>query len=105
MTSSADDEMEKLLQKFAIKIAAAQEIRTYLIGGEALPRIRFGDAGGEESYESDEPCDFCRASKGQFHIVGCAGERCPKCENTLIQCECLRSADDEWPDIFEGFDL
>jgi hypothetical protein len=53
------------------EIAHAQTITHYVVDGAPLPRIRFGDAGGDEDYESDETCGDCAVAKGQLHVVYC----------------------------------
>jgi hypothetical protein len=79
-------------REWRAQIAAAQANTHYLVDGVPFPRIRFGDAGGDEHRESDETCIGCYVRKGQFHVVGCDAERCPRCEGHAVGCLCF--ADD-----------
>jgi len=48
---------------------------------------------GKETYISDfytkfTYCDDCVAKQGEYHLLGCDLEPCPKCGEQLISCDC-----------------
>lgn len=75
------------------EIAAAQEERTYLIGGEEQSRIPFGS---ERPPWRGERCGDCDVRRGQLHVVGCDVEDCPACGGQAIMCGC-RDPDETEP--------
>jgi hypothetical protein len=76
------------------KIRDAQEIRCVSIDGVDFDRVRYGDE--EEDWGAkDHPCHDCAVLKGQFHVPGCDGERCPRCKGQMIGCDCPVDSDDE----------
>ena len=76
------------------KIEAAQLITHYIIGGEAIPRVRYGDE--QDDWGADrQPCHDCGVLKGQFHVgPGCDVERCPSCGGQVIGCDCDYEGDE-----------
>jgi hypothetical protein len=71
----------------------SQSRREYVIGGVAVPRVRYGD-------ETDDwganrgVCHDCAAAKGQYHAFGqCDAERCPVCGGQAIGCDCEYEGD------------
>jgi hypothetical protein len=75
------------------KIVAAQRLTTYVIGGAVHPRVAFGDE--EEDWGANcGPCHDCAVKKGQLHVPGCDGERCPACGGQAISCDCDYEDDD-----------
>jgi hypothetical protein len=70
-------------------IRAAQEVSHYTFDdGQTLARIRYGDE--EWGTAADErSCYDCAVIKGQYHVgPDCAVEQCPRCGNTLAECDC-----------------
>lgn len=77
------------------KIAAAQLITHYEIGGQLLPRVKYGDE--EDDWGADRvPCHDCGVVKGQYHVgPACDVERCPSCGGQVIGCDCEYAGDDD----------
>ncbi len=68
------------------KIDEAQQLGTYTVGDERLPRIRFGEE--QILWPTDLPCEICGVKKGQYHVPGCNHEECPNCGNQVMVCRC-----------------
>jgi hypothetical protein len=70
------------------RIDAAQAITHYVIGSNAISRIRYGEE--PDDWGADrQPCHHCGVIKGQFHVGPvCDVERCPGCGGQVISCEC-----------------
>ena len=58
------------------KIAAAQTLTHYTIGGQRIARIHFGD---DDPRWGQKPCLDCGVLKGQLHVPDCEYEKCPGC--------------------------
>ncbi len=76
------------------EIQAAQKVATYLIGGNELARVRYGDE-PEDWGANKRPCHDCAVLKGQLHVLGCDVERCPLCGGQVITCDCPDEGDGE----------
>lgn len=75
------------------KIAAAQSHMEWVINGQAVPRVRFGEE--PDDWGADRgPCRDCVVVKGEFHVVGCDVERCPNCGGQVIGCDCPYDGDE-----------
>ncbi len=75
------------------KIEAAQEETTYIIDGTIYPRIAYGNE--EEDWGANKgPCHDCAVIKGQLHVPGCDGERCPVCGGQAMCCDCEYEGDE-----------
>lgn len=65
----------------------------------AYERVKYGNESsvylkfyGREMFENNyKYCGDCSATVGEFHMLGCDCELCPKCGNQLISCECFSS--------------
>ena len=60
------------------QIQKAQKQSTYIISGSSYSRVRYGD----EDFDwgaSEHPCGDCNVHKGEFHVIGCDVEQCPRC--------------------------
>ena len=79
------------------KIAAAQNIPSFILDGHSVSRISYGAEKNDWGAER-QPCDDCRVIKGEFHVPGCDIEECPVCHDQLISCECSfeDSSDLDW---------
>lgn len=76
------------------RIRAAQEQTTWMVGGKEFPRVRFGDE--EDDWGADRgPCHDCAVIKGELHVQGCDGERCPACGGQVIGCDCSYDGDED----------
>jgi hypothetical protein len=95
MSISLKDELEK-----------EQGRADITLDGEIFKRIPYGSSkeysGLDLGDYSSRPCGDCKAGKGQFHLLGCDIERCPKCGRQLLSCRC-KTADFEKPDMTEEF--
>ena len=50
------------------------------------------------TYHFSEPsgrCHDCGIKHGNYHHFGCDVERCPRCGDQLISCDCLFADDDD----------
>jgi hypothetical protein len=77
------------------KIQEAQLQSAYVIEGEEYPRVRYGEEHDDEWDAGRVPCHDCRVVKGQFHVVGCDVEQCPRCGGQVITCDCPYDEEDE----------
>ena len=88
-TEFVDYNGTKVVVGWPEQIEASQNIKAYSIGGMQYPRVPYGseamDWGADEG-----PCGDCAVVKGQFHVVDCDVERCPKCSGQAIWCDCVR---------------
>jgi hypothetical protein len=76
-----------VIRSWPERIRAAQEQTDYLIAGLDYDRVRYGDEDpvwGTARY----PCRDCAVIEGEFHVPGCAVERCPKCAGQAMCCDC-----------------
>ncbi|MCA8914686.1 MAG: hypothetical protein KDB90_04675 [Planctomycetes bacterium] len=83
-----------MVEGWSERIEEAQKQPTISIGGHLFDRVRYGEE--SEDWGADEhPCHGCRVVKGEVHVMGCDGERCPACGGQIIWCDCPFD-DDEW---------
>lgn len=69
------------------ELRKAQELATYMIGGELYERLVFGEEPGRKG-RPETPCPGCAARVGEFHVSGCEYETCPACLNPALECSC-----------------
>jgi hypothetical protein len=74
------------------RLEQAQRQTTVSLGGQMIPRIRYGNEGRGWGTPS-EPCRDCAAIRGEFHVPGCDMERCPACHAQAIACGCSYDAE------------
>ena len=83
----------KVAAEWPEKIIAAQSVHTYEINDEPYRRIRYGEE-AEDWGANDGPCHDCAVIKGQYHVPRiCDVERCPRCGEQVISCDCHYEAD------------
>jgi hypothetical protein len=72
------------------EILSEQYKNILLIDGKEYERIRYGSSleGFDNIEYAKRPCHDCQVVEGQIHLLGCDMERCPKCRNQLISCNC-----------------
>lgn len=63
----------------------SQSLIGFIIEGETMPRVRFGD---EENRMSLMSCPECNVGIGSYHMLGCTVEQCPLCEGKAYGCAC-----------------
>jgi hypothetical protein len=68
------------------RFETAQNTFYYSVSGRLLERIRFGDEIDGEATVA--PACACTAVDGEFHVPGCARERCPECGGVAVDCSC-----------------
>jgi hypothetical protein len=82
-------ERERMEAEMQTELAEGQAFTRCEVLGRLFPRIRFGQGGSDQDFESDERCGLCLAAKGQFHALQCDGEPCPRCEKDSLNCLCF----------------
>ena len=78
----------KMIVGWPEKIEEAQTITSIEVDGKVFSRIAFGEeACGRDT---SRPCRDCGVLEGEFHVLGCLVERCPKCGDQLHGCSCKK---------------
>ncbi len=62
---------------------------TIRLEGRYFQRIRYGSERHDWGARYQR-CDYCAVAQGEFHLIGCDIEECPRCLRQLISCECRR---------------
>lgn len=86
----------EVTREYVGELEKCQNIKFYTIDGVAYERIKFGK---EHLYNKEtlaevnsnvtyEVCSDCSVKTGQYHVLGCDIEICPKCKKQVILCEC-----------------
>ncbi|MGG3912426.1 hypothetical protein [Rossellomorea vietnamensis] len=75
---------------FAIEIAESQLFTTVSVEGVEYKRVKFGEEADMDvsSLNYQSHCGDCAVKQGYFHAIGCDLERCPKCNDRALGCEC-----------------
>jgi hypothetical protein len=64
-------------------------LSTLVINGSRYQRIKYGDPNDLYPDIADKTsCPDCACLKGAYHHWLCDMERCPKCGNQLLMCDC-----------------
>lgn len=63
----------------------SQAVTHFVIEGEPMLRVRFGD---EQNRMSLMYCPECNSGYGSFHILSCTVEQCPLCDGKARDCSC-----------------
>lgn len=80
--------------EYARRMAKAQTQMHYTIAGTDYPRVRYGGE-SDDWGASHQDCGDCGVKPGEFHVLGCDIERCPKCGGQAISCSCDDEEDDD----------
>jgi hypothetical protein len=75
---------ETFEQRWKRKQAEAQQRPTLTIQGKIYNRIPWGSGG----HAAQDPCGDCGVEVGQYHVLFCEMEECPKCGCQLLGCDC-----------------
>jgi len=87
---------EEVYSAFPKEMLEAQFIQEYEICGKFYPRIKYGEEKyGEGESHRRERCGDCFVKLGEFHVLGCDWEQCPKCLGQSISCGCGEEDTDE----------
>lgn len=63
----------------------SQTVTCFVIEGEPMSRVRFGD---EVNRMSLVHCPECSSGVGSLHLLGCTVEQCPLCGDWARDCPC-----------------
>lgn len=73
------------------RVRAAQSITRLTLGDGVHERLRYGEEPGlleRVPGYAREPCHDCAVLSGQYHVLDCDLEECPRCGGQLITCGC-----------------
>lgn len=78
---------EQVWRGIPAEILEAQTIEEYTVDGDMFPRIRYGS---EPHFQPDwtHACGDCAVAIGQFHLLRCDIETCPRCRTQALSCAC-----------------
>ena len=74
-----------LFDEIRLEYEKSQAVTHFVIEGEPMPRVRFGD---EHNRMSLMRCPECDSVYGTFHILSCTIEQCPHCDGKARDCSC-----------------
>lgn len=86
----------EVTKEYIEDIKRCQHIKVYTIEGLPYQRIKYGEEHIHNStYNVDlnsslqvRICYDCSVKAGQYHVIGCDWEICPKCYRQVIACDC-----------------
>ena len=78
---------QRMITGWPEKIEEAQTIKTYTASERQYDRIKYGEELHRQTPVT-QPCRDCAVLECEFHVPGCDGEECPKCQDQALGCGC-----------------
>jgi hypothetical protein len=74
-----------LFDDICLEFEKSQSVTHFVIDGDPMPRVKFGD---EQNRMSLIRCPECDSGIGSFHMLSCTVEQCPLCDGKARDCSC-----------------
>ncbi len=85
---------QEMTKAWAMMLEDAQKETHYLDESHSYKRIPYGQEKFRNASDAaDKPCRHCKTIAGKLHEPGCNYEECPKCHDSIMNC------DDEFSDV------
>lgn len=79
---------ERMVWYWPLKMLLAQFDRRVPLQDGIYRRVRYGESDDPWRHASHYPCHDCGIFVGEFHVLGCDAETCPRCLGQLLSCGC-----------------